>query len=157
MKRPERYRWPTALVHSGLWPKAEGGPVNPPVERASTLLLPDPEGLYGDGKVYGRMGMAVQDHLRAMLCDLEGAHGAHLTPNGLSACTLAILSSVKSGDHALITDAAYGPTRRFCERFLAQMGVEVTFYPPAAGEEVRDLIRPETRTHLHGSTGVVDL
>ena len=74
---------------------------------------------------------------------LLGARG--LAPNGLSACSLAIAASVKSGDHILINDAAYGPTRRFSERFLARMGVEASYFHPRTGaDQFRALIKDNT-------------
>ena len=123
--------------------------VNPPVERASTLLFDDRAGLYGTGRTYGRMGLAVHKELEHALCILEDGAGAQLTPNGLSACTLAIAACVSSGDHVLVTDCVYGPTRRFCEKRLRTMGVSATFFDPAIGAGIKDL--------LHDNTSVIFL
>lgn len=118
--------------------------VNPPIERGSTLLMPDIETLFSVKPNYGRMGHTVHKELSAGLCDLEGASFAQLTPNGLSACALAIGSFVKAGDHVLVADNIYGPTRRYCTRRLRMMGVEATFFPSNIGRDISTLIRENT-------------
>ena len=127
--------------------------VNPPVERASTLLFDDRASLYGSGRTYGRMGLAVHRELEAALCDLEGGVGAQLTPNGLSSCTLAIAACIRSGDHVLVTDCVYGPTRRFCTKRLRDMGVETSFFDPTIGTAIEDLIRENTTVIFLESPG----
>ena len=127
--------------------------VNPPVERASTLLMKDRASLYQDKPSYGRMGLAVHRELEEALSELESGCATQLTPNGLSACTLAIASCVKTGDHILVTDNAYGPTRRFCIKRLAAMGVDVTFFDPTIGVEIEELIRLNTSVIFLESPG----
>lgn len=135
----------TRLIHA----KAGRGQihtVNPAIERGSTVLLPTREELYGDGKVYGRMGLTVQRELELAMCELENAKYTRLTSNGLQACALAIAAVAKSGDHILIADGIYGPYGRFCQRRLARMGVTTTrFATLASPQEIEALIRPETK------------
>lgn len=119
--------------------------VNPPVERASTLLFRDEAGLYGAKPTYGRMGLTVHRELEAAMCELEGARYTRLAGNGLQACALAIASVLTSGDHLLFTDSAYGPTARFCERRLKAMGVEAERFDPRSGGEIAALFRPNTK------------
>ncbi|MEE2929985.1 MAG: cystathionine beta-lyase [Pseudomonadota bacterium] len=119
----------TRLIHN----KAGTGPrrtVNPPVEKASTVILPDRKALYGEKPGYGRMGLSVHRELETALCTLENANAARLTPSGLSACAVAIAAIVQSGDRVLISDSLYGPTRRFCERRLKRMGVSCERFDP---------------------------
>ncbi|WP_300378938.1 cystathionine beta-lyase [Henriciella sp.] len=127
----------TRLIHNRA-----GSPgrrtVNPPVERASTVILPDREALYSRKPGYGRMGLSVQRELEAALCDLEGAKYATLTPSGLSACAVAVASLVKAGDKVLISDSVYGPTRRFCERRLKRMGVDCVRFDPRNITDIED-------------------
>lgn len=133
---------PTRLVHLGgerLRPT-----VNPPIERGSTLLMPNIKALYEQKPNYGRMGHAVHSELIAGLCDLESAQHVQLTSNGLGACALAIASFVKAGDHVLASESIYGPTRRFCTRRLRLMGVDITFFPATIGSEIKELVRENT-------------
>ncbi|MDJ0922483.1 MAG: cystathionine beta-lyase [Henriciella sp.] len=133
----------TRLIHTRKG-RGDRETVNPPIERASTVLFSTREALYGDLPTYGRMGLTVHRELEAALCGLEHATYAKLTTNGLQACALAVASVVKAGDHVLITDSLYGPTRRFCQRRLRAMGIESTRFDPLIGSEIGTLIQPNT-------------
>lgn len=142
----------TRIIHT----RSGRGPVetvNPPVERGSTVLLPTRETLYGDGKVYGRMGLTVHRELEAALCLLENAKHCRLTSNGLQSIALAIGAVLESGDHILIPDCAYGPSRRYCTRRLSAMGISATRYNPTIGAKIADLIEDNTRAILIESPG----
>lgn len=142
----------TKIIHT----RTARGPVatvNPPIERGSTVLLPTREILYGDGKVYGRMGMTVHRELEAALCELENAAHCRLTTNGLQSIALAIGAVVKSGDHIMLADCAYGPSRRFCTRRLSAMGVKSTRFNPTIGAAIADLIQDNTKAILLESPG----
>jgi cystathionine beta-lyase len=76
---------------------------------------------------------------------IEGGAGASLVPSGLAACTLALLSVLKAGDDVLVTDSAYGPTRRFCDGLCARLGVTTRYYDPRIGAGIADLITAKTR------------
>ncbi|MBV9509708.1 MAG: cystathionine beta-lyase [Caulobacteraceae bacterium] len=138
---PPTIREATRLIRSG--PKTSGPDavplaqtVGPPVQRGSTVLLPDAAALYDHGQVtYGRAGLAAQNALIGALCELEGAVGAQLFPSGLAAMTGAILAVVEAGDTVLVADSIYAPTRRFCDKVLKRMGVRVEYYPPRATPE----------------------
>lgn len=119
--------------------------VNPPIERASTLLMRDIEALHKDKPSYGRMGLTVHRELEAGLCALENAEHAQLAPSGLAACALGAASAVTTGDHMLVADNIYGPARRFCRRRLRSMGVEATFFDPGIGEDITTLFRDNTK------------
>ncbi|MEM9053808.1 MAG: cystathionine beta-lyase [Pseudomonadota bacterium] len=142
----------TKIIHT----RSGRGPVetvNPPVERGSTVLLPTREILYGDGKVYGRMGLTVQRELEAALCILEKAEHCRLTANGLQACALAVGAVLEAGDHILLADCIYGPNRRFCTRRLTAMGITATRFPPTIGAGLADLIQDNTKAILFESPG----
>lgn len=119
----------TRLIHTRAG-RLDRVTVNPPIERASTVLFRDEATLYGAKPTYGRMGLTVHRELEAAMCELEGAAHTRLAGNGLQACALAIASCVSAGDHVLFTDSAYGPTARFCERRLKAMGVEAERFDP---------------------------
>lgn len=137
----------TRLIHTKA-KRAGTHTVNPAIERGSTVIMPTRDLLYGDGKVYGRMGLSVQSELESALCTLENASHARLTSNGLQACALAVSAVVRSGDHILIADSLYGPNRRFCTRRLSAMGVEVTKFPTTMGAGLADMVQPNTKAIL---------
>ncbi|MEO1552757.1 MAG: cystathionine beta-lyase [Pseudomonadota bacterium] len=142
----------TRLIHTRLG-RGPVNTVNPPVERGSTVLLPTRETLYGDGKVYGRMGLTVHRELEAALCLLENAQHCRLTSNGLQSIALAVGAVLQSGDHILIPDCAYGPSRRYCTRRLRAMGIDSTRFNPTIGAGISDLIQDNTKAVLIESPG----
>lgn len=133
----------TRLIHT-RGRRGSAPTVNPPIERGSTVLFPTRAALYGPKPTYGRMGHAVHTELKDVLCDLEGASHVSLTANGVSACALAIASLVSAGDHVLFSDGLYGPTRRFCERRLARMGVKAEAIPAESGSDFSAHVQEKT-------------
>jgi len=136
-------------------PKAGlGTAVNPDITRASTLLFDRAEDLYrNDVRGYGRHGSAVHDALKDAFNLLESGAGTTLFPSGLAACTYSILSQVKAGDHILLTDSSYGPTRYFCNGHLTKMNIETEMYDPRIGADIKKLIRSNTSVILLESPG----
>jgi cystathionine beta-lyase len=126
-------------------------PVNPPIERASTMLSDTVEAMRdtGEGPLYGIEGTASQAALRAALADLERAEEAWLVPSGLSAVTVPLMALTHPGDEILTTDALYGPVRRFLERYLQARGVTTRFHAPdATAAEIAAMISQRTRVIL---------
>ncbi len=148
-----RWRPETRLVRAGRGGVAEHGPVNPAIQRGSTVLLPSQKALHGPGKTYGLDGFAVHDALSAALADLTGAAGAVLTPSGLAACTVALLAATRTGGEVLVTDSVYAPTRRFCDGLLARFGVSTRYYDPRIGAGVAALMSERTQALFLESPG----
>lgn len=136
----------TVLAHTGRDPGDFHGFVNPPVVHASTVLYPDVETMASGGQrySYGRRGTPTTEALENAITELEGAAGSRLANSGLNAVALACLSCLKAGDHFLIPDTAYGPTRHFADTVLPNLNVVVEYYDPALGENIRSLFRPNT-------------
>lgn len=144
----------TKFTHLGRPTPKMATAVNPDITRASTLLFEKAEDLYtGSMRSYGRHGSPLHDALELAFNELESGAGTSLTPSGFSACTLAILAMVKSGDHILVTDSIYGPTRNFCENFLKNMGIEAERFDPRIGEGIKSLFRPNTTAIISESPG----
>ena len=140
----------TQLVHAGRRSSEYHGVVNPPVLHASTILfesLADLEkaGSSAPGKVtYGRHGTPTRFLLEEAVAELEGGFGTLCVSSGVAAITNAILAFVKPGDHILVTDSTYYPTRSLCNTFLKRFGVETEYYDPAIGGDIAGLIRDNT-------------
>jgi cystathionine beta-lyase len=161
----------TQLVTLGRDAKANFDFVNPPLVRGSTVLHEDVadmrsrvhrrnEGEDSEGgtpAAYGIYGTPTHLALYKALTALEGGHRSWAFPSGLTACTMAILAYVRQGDHVLVPDSAYGPTRRFARDTLPRYGVEASFYDPRVGEQgraaVEALFRPNTRVLFLESPG----
>ncbi len=147
----------TLIVTAGREPAAHHGFVNPPVYHASTVLYPNAEDFLAHRAryQYGRRGTPTTEALEAALQAIEGPQcaGVALVPSGLAAISTALLSIVHAGDHLLVTDSAYGPTRNFCEQILTRLGVTTTYYDPFIGGEIAELIAPNTRAVFLESPG----
>jgi cystathionine beta-lyase len=138
----------TRLANAGRDPFAHHGYVNTPVYHASTLLYPSTEDYLAHcGRYqYGRRGTPTSEALTTALADLEGpqCEAVVLLPSGLAAISAALLSVVRAGDHILVTDSAYGPTRKFCDAILPRYGVTTTYYDPTIGAGIASLMQPNT-------------
>jgi cystathionine beta-lyase len=147
----------TRLVTAGRDPFSYHGFVNPPVYHASTVLYPTSEdyvahrGRYS----YGRRGTPTSEALCGALAELEGPDcaGVALLPSGLAAASVALLAAVNAGDHVLVADSVYLPTRKFCDGLLPRYGVTASYYDPLIGGGIAALMRPNTRAVYLESPG----
>src|SRR4051812_47474743 len=137
----------TRLVTAGRDPFAQHGFVNTPIYRGSTVLYPSAEDFAKRNArfTYGTKGTPTTESLETAWTELSGAAGTVLVPSGLAAIALALLSCLKAGDHLLVPDSVYRPTRNFCDSVLKKFGVETTYYDPLIGAEVASLFKPNTR------------
>lgn len=138
----------TALIQKGRNPKAHFGAVNVPVIRTSTVQFEDYRSFtdYDEGKTsgfgYGRFGNPTSVALEEAIAELEGADRTFLYPSGLAAISAAFLAFARAGDHVLVNDCVYGPTRAFCDHELKRFGIEVEYYAPDA--DLEPLMRDNT-------------
>ncbi|MGB6757463.1 MAG: cystathionine beta-lyase [Xanthobacteraceae bacterium] len=143
------HRAATKVVTAGRDPASYYGFVNPPVYHASTVLYPSAEDFAAHRAryQYGRRGTPTTEALESALQELEGPQcaGVSLLPSGLAAISAALLAAVHAGDHILVTDSAYQPTRNFCEQVLKRLGVSTTYFDPLIGAGIVDLFKPNTR------------
>ena len=137
----------TRLVHAGREPFEQFGFINTPIYRGSTVLSETVEDFEGrrNRYVYGTLGTPTTTALETAWTELAGAAGTVLTPSGLAAVTIALLSVLKAGDELLVTDSAYAPTRRFSDQVLARFGVTTRYYDPTIGEGIEALFTARTR------------
>jgi cysteine-S-conjugate beta-lyase len=147
----------TTLVTAGRDTKAQKGFVNPPVVHGSTVLYPTADDLHAHrGEFqYGRHGTPTTRALQDALMALEGPQcaGVGLAPSGLSAITTTLLAVLQAGDHLLVCDNAYRPSRNFCNGLLARYGVETTYFDPLIGAGIAELFRPNTKAVLVEAPG----
>jgi cystathionine beta-lyase len=147
----------TILVTAGRDTEAQRGFVNPPVVHGSTVLYPTAEDLHAHrGEFqYGRHGTPTTKAFQDALMALEGPRcaGVGIVPSGLSAITTTLLSVLKAGDHLLVADNIYRPSRNFCNGLLTRYGVETTFFDPLIGAGIEKLIRPNTTAVLVEAPG----
>ncbi|MEP9371179.1 cystathionine beta-lyase [Mesorhizobium sp. KR1-2] len=137
----------TQLAHAGNDPRDYYGFVNPPVVHASTVLFPDAATMASRSQkyTYGTRGTPTTDALAAAIDSLEGSAGTIIVPSGLAAVTVPLLAFLATGDHVLIVDSVYAPTRHFADTMLKRLGVEVEYYDPHVGAGIAALMKPNTK------------
>lgn len=154
----------TKLVNAGRSKKWTNGVVNPPVQRASTVVFDSVadknKALINRGNktlFYGRRGTHTHFAFQEAMTEIEGGAGCALYPCGTAAISNAILSFVEAGDHILMVDTCYEPTRDFCDKILKKMGVETNYYDPLIGEGIKQLIQDNTKVLFLESPGSITM
>jgi cystathionine beta-lyase len=156
-----KHGFATRLSHGGRAGKRVLGYVNPPVHRGSTVLYPTAaarataqEQRFDQAWVYGTLGGPTHHALEDVVAEIEGGTRCQLVGSGLAAITTPLLAFLGNGDHCLVPDSVYGPTRAFCDTMLARLGVATSYYDPCidAGG-LRALLRPQTRVLFLESPG----
>jgi cysteine-S-conjugate beta-lyase len=145
----------TVAISVGRMSDEHFGTVNTPVYRTSTILLPNVASLKSGNApyVYGRRGTPTTRSFEDAISTLEGAARTVSLPSGLNAIATAIMSVCRAGDHMLMVDSCYGPTRHFCDTVLKRFGVETTYYDPLIGADIASLFRANTRAVYCESPG----
>ena len=146
----------TRITLLGRDPLSQAGAINSPVYHASTIVFPGLDA-FEDQKAqpytYGLDGTPGTYAFQDAMTQFENGTWTAIAPSGLGACTLALLSVLRAGDHLLMTDSVYEPTRVFCARMLKNLGVETTFYDPLIAGEITRLFKPTTRAIFLESPG----
>ncbi|RBP48864.1 cystathionine beta-lyase [Arenicella xantha] len=174
----------TQLVAVGRNKKYTGSAVNPRIARASTIVFDSVEEMLAAGRekdngaeFYGRRGTATTFAFTEAMCELEQAAGCYVYPCGTSAITASLMSFLSAGDHLLVVDSVYEPTREFCDGTLARYGVETSYYDPliipeasirentkvifiespgSLTMEVQDIVGVVAAAKAHGITTIMD-
>lgn len=160
----DKMKQDTKIVNAGRQAKWTQGVVNPPVTRASTVVFDSVKQMQHASSnkanqvmFYGRRGTTTSFAFSDAMTELEGGAGCALYPSGTAAITNAILSFIKTGDHLLMVDTAYEPTRDFCDKILTKIGVTTTYYDPLIGAGIEALIRPNTKIIFLESPGSITM
>ncbi len=150
----------TIICHAGLHPRENHGVVNPPVYHASTITFPTMEEFETrdkppySGPQYGRSGTPTTFAFEEAITALHEGHRTVAYPSGFAAITGTLMTLLQNGDHLLMVDSAYSPSRkRVCDWLLARTGVETTYYDPLIGAGIKDLIRSNTKVVFLESPG----
>jgi cystathionine beta-lyase len=143
----------TLAVSQGRMSEEHFGAVNTPVYRASTILYPDLAALKANTQpyTYGRRGTPSTKSFEDAISSLEGAAKTVSVTSGIQAIALAILSVCNAGDHILMVDSCYEPTRTLCDRTLRRLGIATSYYAPT--DDITPHLRPNTRVVFCESPG----
>jgi cystathionine beta-lyase/cystathionine gamma-synthase len=139
----------TLCAHWGEDRSSYRGAVIPPIYQNSLFTSPDVEtrwSQWGGPGVYDytRVSNPTTDIAEAKIAALEGGEKARCFSSGMAAISAAILSCVKSGDHIVAVETAYGPTRQFLTDYLPRFGVHASFVEGSDPQEWADARRTDT-------------
>lgn len=156
----------TRIVHAARDPKKQGWMVNPPIYQSSTIAFPNLKDLlyaergYSNNDLvepyelkYGRYGTQTNFALEKAVAEIEGGYNSFITSCGAAAVNTALFAFLKQGDHMLLVDNTYSPTRSFADKFLKKLGIETTYYDPKIGEDIKNLIQKNTKVIFMESPG----
>lgn len=156
----------TRVVHAGRDPKEQGWMVNPPIYQTSTIVFPTLKDLiyaergYSNNDLvepyelkYGRYGTQTNFALEKAIAEIDGGYNSFVTSSGAAAINTALVAFLKQGDHMLLVDNVYSPTRSFADKFLKKLGIETTYYDPLIGEGIKKLIKKNTKVIFMESPG----
>jgi cystathionine beta-lyase len=156
----------TRIIHAGRNPKEQGWMVNTPIYQSSTIAFPTFKDLlyaergYSDNNLvepyelkYGRYGTQTNFSLEKAIAEIEGGYNSFLTSSGAAAVNTALMAFLQQGDHILMVDNTYSPTRGFCDKFLKKLGIETTYYDPTIGADIEKLIQKNTKVIFMESPG----
>ncbi len=156
----------TRIVHAGRDPKEQGWMVNPPIYQSSTIVFPTLKDLiyaergYSNNDLvepyelkYGRYGTQTNFALEKAIAEIDGGYNSFVTSSGAAAINTALVAFLKQGDHMLLVDNVYSPTRSFADKFLKKLGIETTYYDPKIGEDIKKLIKKNTKVIFLESPG----
>jgi cystathionine beta-lyase len=156
----------THIIHAGRNPKEQGWMVNPPIYQSSTIVFPNLKDLiyaergYSNNDLvepyelkYGRYGTQTNFALEKAIAELDCGYNTFLTSSGAAAVNTALFAFLKQGDHMLLVDNTYSPTRNFADKFLKKLGIETTYYDPLIGEDIKNLIKKNTKIIFLESPG----
>ena len=156
----------TRIVHAGRNPKEQGWMVNPPIYQSSTIVFPTLKDLiyaergYSNNDLvepyelkYGRYGTQTNFALEKAIAEIDGGYNSFVTSSGAAAINTALVAFLKQGDHMLLVDNVYSPTRSFADKFLKKLGIETTYYDPKIGEDIKKLIKKNTKVIFLESPG----
>lgn len=156
----------TRIVHAGRNPKEQGWMVNPPIYQSSTIVFPTLKDLiyaergYSNNDLvepyelkYGRYGTQTNFALEKAIAEIDGGYNSFVTSSGAAAINTALIAFLKQGDHMLLVDSVYSPTRSFADKFLKKLGIETTYYDPTIGEDIKKLVKKNTKVIFMESPG----
>jgi cystathionine beta-lyase len=155
--------WQTRLIHPDTSAPSGYRSLVTPVYRGSTTTFPSASAATDDwrqdkvGYTYGLFGTPTSMELAARIAELERGRHTFLTPGGQAAIALVYLAHTRAGDHVLVPDSVYGPSRGFARKVLTRFGVTVDFYPPTIGAGIETWMKPNTRLVWCESPGSVTM
>lgn len=141
-------KFTTRQIHAGVTPDPVTGSILTPIYQTTTYVQDSVDSYLSKGYAYSRTGNPTVRALEHKLTDLEGGADTACFSTGMAAINALYLAVLNAGDHAIVSDVAYGGTYRLSTKVFSRFGVEFTFADTSRPEEVEKAVRPNTRLIL---------
>ena len=141
-------RFSTKQIHAGVTPDPLTGSILTPIYQTTTFVQDSVDEYLSKGYSYSRGGNPTVRALEKKLAELEGGVDCTCFSTGMAAIQAVLQALLNAGDHAVVSDVAYGGTYRLCTKVFARFGVDFTFADTADAADVRESLRDNTRLIL---------
>lgn len=138
----------TKQIHAGVEPDAETGSILTPIYQSTTFVQPSVDEYLSKGYSYSRSGNPTVRALERKLAALEEGFDCTCYATGMAAIQVVMQACLNAGEHAIVSDVAYGGTYRLSTKVFSRFGVEFSFVNTADPAEVDAAVRPNTRLIL---------
>ena len=138
-------RFRTKQVHAGVEPDPVTGAILTPIYQSTTFVQPSVDDYMATGYSYSRSGNPTVRALENKLTILEGGSDTAAFGTGMAATTALMMGTLQAGDHAIVSDVAYGGTYRLCTSVLTKFGIDFTFADTADPDAVAAAVGDSTR------------
>ena len=138
----------TKQIHAGVTPDPTTGAILTPIYQSTTFVQESVDSYLAKGFSYSRSGNPTVRALEKKLTALEGGADATCYGTGMSAVSCTMLAFLGAGDHAVVSDVAYGGTYRLCTKVLTRFGVEFSFADTSNPDDVRKRVKKNTKLFL---------
>ncbi len=135
----------TREIHAGVRPDPVTGAILTPIYQSTTYVQESVDKYLDKGYSYSRSGNPTVTALEDRITALEGGVGSACFATGMAATSSVMMAMLNAGDHAVLSDVAYGGTHRLCTRVLARFGVEYSFVDTANPKNVAEALRNNTK------------
>ena len=135
-------------IHAGVVPDKTTGAILTPIYQSTTFVQDSVDSYLAKGYSYSRSGNPTVKALENKLAELEGGADATCYGTGMSAVHCTMLAFLRAGDHAIISDGAYGGTYRLCTNILNRMGIEFSFADTSNPDDVKSHVKENTKLFL---------
>jgi cystathionine beta-lyase/cystathionine gamma-synthase len=141
-------KFATRQIHAGVDPDPITGSILTPIYQTTTYVQESVDRYLSRGYSYSRSGNPTVRALEHKLTDLEGGADTACFATGMAAINALFLGVLNAGDHAVVSDVAYGGTYRLATKVFSRFGVEFTFADTSRVDAVKEAMRSSTRLIL---------
>ncbi len=135
----------TKQIHAGVTPDPTTGAILTPIYQSTTFVQDSVDEYLAKGYSYSRSGNPTVRALELRIAALENGAAAACFSTGMAAEQVVLQATLSAGDHAIVSDVAYGGTYRLCTKVYSRFGVEFTFADTSSPEAVRAAVRDNTK------------